>query len=468
MAITFRTAIRQCANFAASRAGSVTTIMAVSALPLLGAVGLAVDYTSATRTQASLQAALDGGVLAAAEMRAHTANYNDQMAGNLRKAVTDYVNGQFRSSDGKPATVEPTIEPSGGIVATATTIAPNRVGGLFGANSFTITVRSQATFGAGKAEIALVFDTTASMEGVKMTTAQAAAASLVDTLFATPNAATNVKMALAPFDVYVNVGETYRGASWLSNTADWTTTTNKCETKHPNRVYGAPVTTTKTCYRDGAPYRCTSTHKPVISDGPAVQVCGPSTSSYHWKGCVGSRDYPLDLGDTVTNSNPVPGVSGSCSSPLVRLTSNANVIKSAIAGLKTDNETYIAPGLLWGWRLLSPNAPFGDGAVANSGAKKTIVLMTDGFNTHAPNYPKHDSADTAAANQLTAQTCRNIKAAGIAIYTVAFQVTDSTIKNVLADCASASSNYFDANSTGELTRAFAQIGSSLTAIRLSR
>ena len=47
-------------------------------------------------------------------------------------------------------------------------------------------------------------------------------------------------------------------------------------------------------------------------------------------------------------------------------------------------------------------------------------------------------------------------------------VTDAAIKNVLADCASATSNYYDANSTGDLTRAFSAIGSSLTAIRLSR
>ena len=455
-------------DFRADATANVTTILAISIIPLIGAVGLAVDYGSANRSLANLQSALDGGVLAGAELRAHTANYNDKMKSSVEKAISEYVNAQFQTPDGKLATIQPTIDGSGGVEATASATIPNRIGGFFGSPSFTITAHSSATFGAGRAEVALVFDTTASMEGVKMTTAQGAAASLVDTLFATPNAAANVRMALAPFDVYVNVGLTYRGAPWLSNTADWSTTTNKCETKHPNAVYGPPVTTTKTCYRDGAPYSCTSTHRPLISEGPGVQVCGPDTSSYHWKGCVGSRNYPLDISDTVTSAEPVPGVSGSCSSPLVRLTSDASTLKAAIAGLTTDNETYIAPGLLWGWRLLSSNGPFGDGAPATTGAKKSIVLMTDGFNTHAPDYPKHDSKDTAAANNLTAQTCRNITAAGIAIFTVAFQVTDAAIKNVLADCASASSNYYDANSTGELTRAFSAIGSSLTAIRLSR
>lgn len=447
--------------------GGTTMILAMAALPLIGAVGLSVDYAAAVRTQANLQAALDGGVLAGAEMRAHTVNYNDQMAAGIRTAVVNYVNAQFKSADGLP-TITANIDSAGTVSADATAQVRNNIGGLLGAPYFTVRAHSQATFGAGQAEVALVFDTTASMEGIKMATAQAAAISLVDTLFSAPNASENVRMALAPFDVYVNVGVQYRNEKWLTNTTDWSTTTNKCETKYPNAVYGPPVTTHKTCYRDGAPYACTSTHRELISKGTGVQVCGPDTDSYKWKGCVGSRNYPLDLKDEVTVAQPVPGVSGSCSSPIVRLTGDATAMRAAIAGLKTDEETYIAPGLLWGWRLLSPNAPFGDGKPVSSGAKKTLVLMTDGFNTHSPNYPKHNDKDTAMANKLTAETCANIKTAGIAIYTIAFQVTDATIKNVLASCASATVNYFDANSSDELKAAFARIGSSLTAIRLAR
>ncbi len=442
-------------------------ILAMAALPLMGAVGMSVDYAAAVRTQANLQAALDGGVLAGAEMRAHAINYNDQMATGVRTAVVNYVNAQFRSADQLP-NITANIDSAGTVSADATAQVRNNLGGLFGAPYFTVRAHSQATFGAGQAEVALVFDTTASMEGIKMATAQAAAISLVDTLFSAPNAAKNVRMALAPFDVYVNVGVEYRGASWLTNTSDTSTTSYKCETKYPDAVYGPPKTTTKTCYRDGAPYSCTSTHRDTISKGKPVEVCGPHTSSYKWKGCVGSRNYPLDLSDVVSSAQPVPGVGGSCASPIVRLTSDATAIRTAIAGLKTDEETYIAPGLLWGWRLLSPNAPFGDGKVLSTGAKKTLVLMTDGFNTHSPDYPKHDDKDTAMANKLTAETCANIKTAGIAIYTIAFQVTDSTIKNVLASCASSTVNYFDANSSDELKAAFARIGSSLTAIRLAR
>ena len=452
---------------ARSQAGSTTTIFAITALPLIGAVGLAVDYASINRTQAGLQSALDGGVLAAAEFQSQTASSQSAIQ-SAKKVLVDYVNGQFHAPDGQMPTVTPTIDAPGTVVATASISIPSMMGKLFGVPSFTVNARSQATFGSGAAEIALVFDTTASMAGVKLTTAQAAAQSLVDTVFAASGASANVRMALVPFDVYVNVGLQYRGASWLSNTQDWSTTENKCQTQHPNAVYGPAVTTTKTCLRDGMPYSCTNTSRPLISEGPAVQVCGPSTTSYKWKGCVGSRNYPLDMSDTVSTANPVPGISRSCSSPIVRLTNDPNALKLAIAGLKPKNETYIAPGLLWGWRTLSPNAPFGDGSPSNSGIKKSMVLMTDGFNTHAPNYPLHDSTDTAAANTLTAQTCSNIKAAGIAIYTIAFEVTDATIKGILANCASAPTNYFDANSTSALSSAFAKIGSSLTAIRLAR
>ena len=96
-----------------------------------------------------------------------------------------------------------------------------------------------------------------------------------------------------------------------------------------------------------------------------------------------------------------------------------------------------------------------------------MVLMTDGFNTHSPNYPDHEGTDVTAANQITAQTCANIKATGIVMYTIAFQVTDPTIKSILANCASGSDKYFDAGSIGSMQSAFATIGAKLNAVRLT-
>jgi hypothetical protein len=120
------------------------------------------------------------------------------------------------------------------------------------------------------------------------------------------------------------------------------------------------------------------------------------------------------------------------------MSQDPTVIKSAVNAMQAGGETYIAPGLLWAWRLLAPpsgSGPFGDGAPYGS-IKKTIILMTDGANTHSPRYPDHEGTDVVLANKLTAQVCQNAKAQNIVIYTIAFEVTDQTIKDLLSQCSS--------------------------------
>lgn len=64
-------------------------------------------------------------------------------------------------------------------------------------------------------------------------------------------------------------------------------------------------------------------------------------------------------------------------------------------------------------------------------------------------------------NSKFAQICTNMKTDGIAIYTVAFDVTDSTVKTLLKNCASSPSNYFTATDTASLTTAFHDIAISI-------
>ena len=269
-----------------------------------------------------------------------------------------------------------------------------------------------------------------------------------------------------PFTYYVDVGLAYRNASWITGAQDSSTTTYGCWDTYPNVVYSNPVTISATCYNDGIPYDCSYTNY-TVNYGAPVQQCGNQTSTYTWYGCVGSRNYPLDLQDSVDSANKVPALLNySCPAALQRLTNDSTTVKAQIDAMTAMQDTYIAPGLLWGWRVLSPNAPFADGAAYGTAATKVMVLLTDGANTHSANYPDHEGTDVATSNQITAQTCTNIKAAGIVIYTIAFQVTDPTIKNILANCASGPPNYFDADSIGAMQSAFATIGAKLNAVRL--
>ncbi len=466
------------ATFAGDNRGNTAILFAISLVPLLGIVGFGLDYTFASRQKSLLQNSLDGAVLAGAQALA-------QGNSNPSPVVTQYISSALANKVSQTPTVTVSVQNTGvsAVSASATMTIPNTFMRLIGTPNTTVVANSQATFGAGKLEVALVLDVTYSMTGAKLAAAQSAAGNLVDTLFALPNAASSVKVGLVPFTYYVNVGTTYAGANWLTSTApvshttSSTTTYTTCTTP---ATYSSTLTSaTCTGTNDGVPvtYDC-SYYAQLTPAGGCTTTTGPYTytSNFNWNGCVGSRNYPLDLNDTVALTDPVPALvtdptfyySYGCPAPLQRLTTDSVSLKTQINALVAQQETYIAPGLLWGWRVVSPNAPFADGGAYGPATKKAIVLMTDGYNTHSANYPDHEAANVTDANNVTAATCNNIKTAGVAIYTIAFQVTDPTIKSILQSCATSVSYYYDATTIAALQSAFTSIGAQMTALRLSQ
>lgn len=168
----------------------------------------------------------------------------------------------------------------------------------------------------------------------------------------------------------------------------------------------------------------------------------------------------------------IPGLMNiSCTSTLLPLNSNVSVLHAAIDGMVASGYTYIPAGLMWGWRTLSPPAPFSKSIKGGPDpVKQVLVLMTDGANTKSPTYPEHNGTNTSEANDLTSTICKNMKkpSVDIEIYTIAFQVTDATIKNILQTCASKPNFYYNASDNTQLVAAFDDIARSLTTLRLEK
>jgi Mg-chelatase subunit ChlD len=150
------------------------------------------------------------------------------------------------------------------------------------------------------------------------------------------------------------------------------------------------------------------------------------------------------------------------------LSSDKQVVKDAVNALTATGSTYIPGGLAWGWRVVSSKEPFAESQTDGGDRKKYVVLMSDGANTLSPNYPDHKGSDVAASNTLLGELCSNMKADKVEIFTIAFEVTDSSIKSLLQTCASAGGAFYDAVNASELEAAFAEIGNSLTQIRLAK
>jgi Flp pilus assembly protein TadG len=477
-------------RFTSESSGNIVIIFALALTLLGGAVGVAVDYARASRTDEQLQAALDSAVLAAARRQ----SIDDPDA---EKAITDFLYANFKNANpGLNVAITASVQANGRVRATAKTSVNTTFMRLFGKQKVDVDASSSAQFGASFADIALVLDNTTSMEGARMAALKDSAKRLVDILYAVPRADNKIRVGLVPFAQYVNVGMGNRHEPWIDVEDDNIETVppgpcaNQCvrwtpaENCHP---------VTYTCYRDGIPSSCNDTRCDPQTCLEEQYICPSSyTRERKWYGCVGSRPYPLDVQTSSDFATRVPGVLevgyvrwARCPEPITRLSNVKDDIKDAIDAMNAmpklawddwSGNTYIPSGLIWGWRALSSGLPFQDGTnmAAKPDAKRYLVLMTDGVNTVAPNPPGpvHDNVieDRAhvSANNLTAEACQNIKNEGIIIFAVAFEVTDATTRNMLEACASAPPYYFAADDADSLRSSFETIANSVIAIRLSK
>lgn len=451
-------------SFLRAERGGTAIIFGLALVPIMLTLGAAVDYGRATMMKSRLQASVDAAALAAV-----SAQYR---GGNPTNVAANFVAQKFAGSG---LTVTTTTTPNlaqGTVLVSAVLTIPTSVLKIAHINALPVTAQAKAALGAsggGFTEVAIAFDTTGSMKGTKLTTAQQAASQLVDTIMYLPATTTinpNVKVGLVPFTDYVNIGTSYRGAYWLSNSDDFTTTDPYgCVDTYPNATYANPVFTPATCDDDGNPYDCSYTSYTETLGAP-VNICSTPSHTYTWNGCVGSQITPNDQSDIVSAANQVPAMLNTdCPSPLIRLSNSPSAIKTAISAMEADGMTYIAPSLIWGWRVLSPNPPFSDGG-AYDVAKKILIVLTDGANTRSALYPEHAGSDTAAANAKLANVCTNVKGAGIQIYTILFQVSDATIQSLLSQCATTPSAYYNAQTNADLQAAFVSIGMQINKLRL--
>ncbi|HYC75924.1 ubiquitin-activating E1 FCCH domain-containing protein [Brevundimonas sp.] len=184
-----------------------------------------------------------------------------------------------------------------------------------------------------------------------------------------------------------------------------------------------------------------------------------------------------------------PDTTGGClGNAVMPLTSDKGSLTTAIDNFEVEGTTAGHIGIGWGWYTLSPtfSSMWSSGTAAaydTSETLKAMVIMTDGeFNTaYCDAVPDRNTGATSATyrNNCTANNgdaftqaralCEAIKAQGILIYTVGFQIAATgQAASVLAYCASTPSNFHIAASAGDLSDAFAAIGRDITQLRISK
>ncbi len=445
-------------KYASDDGGNVAVIFAVSTLMLLCGIGVAIDFTNAYKNKTKLQNATDAAVLAAAKT-----GDNDQA--KLLKVAKDVV--ASHNNFANPVDTRLTISSEGRVRVYSETVYNTYLMKMFGRNTMNIGVVAEAPLTSSEpVNIALVLDTTGSMQGAKLASLKTAANNLVTQLESYKNKA--LKISVVPFAQHVNVGMQNRNAVWIDVPNDSTSTgKQKCGYKQKVIGYKNCKTITSTCYKDGVPYACSWKSCDKIY-GPKEWKCSTPTIAKKWHGCVGSRQTPWHE-RVAYNGRKIPGLMNvKCGAPLRPLTNNMAQVKATINSMQAKGYTYIPSGLLWGWRTLDGNMPLtqATGSYANN-TQKVMILMSDGANTRSKNGAAHTGWNTGQANNSMSNLCNKIKNDNIEVYTIAYEINDAATKNRMRNCASSPSMYFDASNATELDKAFKQIGANLAKLRLT-
>lgn len=530
-------------NLSADQRGNLSIAFAVSLLPMVAASGVAVDYSRISSAKASLQAALDAGVLAS------STESNGRTEQQLRTTVEQFLAGNKRGDVYRNLSFTVGATDDWTVVANASACVDLMFHSALGrASTQCFTVTAEAKRGKSHLEVVLVLDNTGSMATAsdRIGNLRAASRQLVSILRDSVIGDRTVKIALVPFVTTVNVKGTGYSSSWMDLNA-------------LNPQHG------------------------VNFDPPAGSPAGTKVNHFNlfnslqvtWKGCVEARPAPYNLNDTAPSAanpstlfvpyfapdepgtaapggnsgtaynntylnetlssgtdsqkqrsiakyvytppaaRPTPivetapflntaaersagsvenrtnGPNRACPTPIVPLTNDFDVLNTNIDAMRHWNGsgTNVSEGLMWGWRVLSPDAPYTEGRAFNDPtAQKVIVLLTDGENvvygaSGTPNKSDYGSYGFLASGRFGAQdqstaarnvdgwvqqTCTNLKSQGVLIYTITLEAGTTANRNLYGPCASRPDMYFDSPSASQLQGIFQNIARQLVTLKLTK
>ncbi len=499
---TTMTKIRLHTRFARDKSGQFAIIFSILLIPLLAAIGFAIDYASAVQSSTRLRDSSDAAAFFAATEYRKTGQLPDE------EEVLKFVSANYNVAGGENEPELISLKLVNGKVVLDTKVnAPVAIMAVLGKSDTPISAQSIVNVSSDlDIEIALVLDTTASMAAysgssstelepptdspnappsyfpslipnvTRIDALKFSAKRFADTIFTLDGANGKARIAVVPFAQYVNVGTDKRGASWLTVPNDTAATGQKC------RDY-EPVIGTTDCHPafyeyDGAqiPYTACTEIK-----GPKETVCEPTGAST-WHGCVGSRKEPLNVRDS-SPGNKFTGIMNEwCTTQIQPLTSEKSEVLTTINNLWTGGVTYIPEGVMWGMRVLSTTVPYTEvkTPVGLNKVNRIMVLMTDGDNqavADIPAAPTHHAigpsdsdydANRAKTDNWTLDACNEAKKADIEIYTISFGSDISAkAQAIVKSCATDDDHYFNAKDAAALAAAFQAIASQLGRIYLS-
>ncbi|WP_439572588.1 pilus assembly protein TadG-related protein [Phreatobacter sp.] len=486
-------------------------MFALAIIPVLGMVGAAVDYSQASRQKAKLQGALDSATLAAT--RDLTANSSPEQ---IKAAIAKTLAAHLNSTTG--LTLNVTYDQNQRrVLATASQPQKTYILPVIGISQIPVGATSHSQLGRPYVEVALVLDNSGSMAGQRIEAVRTSAQNLTTKVLDMAYIQGDTRVALVPFSGMVNIGAGNANQAWMDtlglspiHSENFSPAGNRFTlySLMRNVSWGGCVEARP------QPHDVTDS-TPTVANPATLFVPGfapdepDDNNSFYNDYLSDTGGLCLSLGKNAplserqrrickyTGANPDQSLANGtrrgpnqmCDSrPIVPLTSNRGTLTSNITAMTAYGGTNIHEGVMWGWRVLSPGAPFTEGRpYEDLENRKVIVLMTDGSNDHiglnnmnnsfysAYGYSVAGRLGTTSStkaqliakmNERTLLACTNAKAAGMTIYTVAWFVQDQTTRDLLAQCASRADMAIVADSLEALNQAFNHIAGSISRLRL--
>lgn len=534
----FLSRIRQ---FGRDESGAFAVIFGVIAIVLMATGGAAVDFVNIQQGRKTTQVSLDATVLALQP------EIYKKSKGWITNRAEDLINESLVGSGVAMTISEVEIDKDAGRLFISADISrPTVFVRLIGINQMEARLISEATRAKNRLEVAMVLDNSGSMQSYgRMTALKTAAKLAVDILSGGDSKPEKVFIGLVPFNQYVNIGTGDRqkkgvdihGQSPLSwdNFDDDNNPSTGHDTSNPsdrlNRLgkYAAiPNVSWKGCVEarshnvskseanrlDVNDVEPTYDFFPGFNYGETLFVPVFEPDLPDWN----SRDRRGYIKDTKSgcswnNSDRVrqekdckyngqwvnfrggengDGPNAGCGdAEVLPLTNLMSTVKSSITAMVAEGGTNIHMGAIWGWRVLSPTAPFTEGVPYDEGASKVMIVMTDGQNYasqwgnfngayyySAYGWPYNgrlggvgwsNSATISEMDKRTKLSCKHAKEAGIEIYTVGLSISaNSSSGKMLTDCASNAGHAYFPSSPADLVSTFETIANQLSDLRISK
>ena len=421
------------ARFLQNQKGGVAPLLALAIIPLLGAVGAAVDYSRANSTRTAMQAALDSTALMLSK------DAQGLTSEQLDSKASAYFNALFHRPEASNVQVTQLFSsPQPGmynVKVTGSATVSTVVWRVIGQDQVSITASGEVVWGIKKLNLALALDNTGSMASSnKMTELKKAAHNLLDTLKKAEKTPGDIKISIIPFAVDVNVGTDKVNESWI----DWE------EWDAKNGTCSKPSYTSKSS--------CQSNN-------------GTWTPASHstWNGCVMDRDQNNDVKATATGDGAAVKYrahqAANCPTAMMALSTDWTALNAKIDAMTPTGNTNVTIGMQMAWQTLTEAAPFNAPAVAPD-LDKVIILLTDGVNTQ-----NRWTSTTSSINSRTQKACDNARAANIKVYTV--RVIDGNA-SLIQNCATKPDMYFNVQQALQLNSAFGSIAQNLANLRLAK